>query len=215
MKGLIGRLLLIGSHASARLGYWQVSATLIFLSGPLSKLDRASRGRLLYASLMAKNEGLRGIRKVYVALLKRELDTSCENNFLLAAIAHVLGQLSLSTLIYKRSEEISVCRVDAQLASTMFRATTAIASGAIYDQMSALINDLFLEQGKPIVLVTVGGRYLELFELWFEQARTNISGAVVAICLDSEAKAKVNQVPNIQGLDVENLMVYDDDRCSP
>jgi Nucleotide-diphospho-sugar transferase len=204
----VKKLFLACSHVLARFGLWFPTVAILYFSGSINSLDKRAKGRLLYAVLMSSGD--RRTQGMYVCMLRRDLDRSADGNFNLAAMAQCLARPQCATLIYRRTARQSHPANELQVAAVMANLTVAIASGSIYAHIAALVDGLGLEAGEDLVLVSTGRRYLEMFGLWFEQARKHVSGRIVGIALDTESEAALRDSLHGSVINLAPFFVFDE-----
>jgi len=203
----VKRLFLLCSHVLARFGLWFPTVAVLYFAGSRYSLDKKARSRLLYAVLMSSSD--RRTRGLYVHMLQRDLDLSADGNFHLAAMAQCLERPRCAALIYRRTSRQNHSVAELKVAGVMAHLTAAIASGSIYARIATLVDGLGLTD-EDVVLVTAGRRYLEMFDLWLEQARQHMSGRIIGIALDAESEVVLRDRLHGSAINLAPFFVFDE-----
>jgi hypothetical protein len=76
--------------------------------------------------------------------------------------------------------------------------------------IAKMIDSLPLRHGEDVIVVTAGQRYLELFELWLEQAHKHVNGHILGIAMDQAAFAAMNEALDGCVIDLSPFFVFDE-----
>jgi len=204
----VTKLLVALSRITGRFGFWFQTVVILYLAGPFRTLDKQSRGRLLYAVLVSGLEPR--TQRLFIRLLRRDLDSSADANLWLGGMAQGLGRQRLAALIYGRTARQKHSATEVAVARTMAELCGSFASGSIYPMIGALVDRLSLAEHEDIVLVSAGSAYLELFGLWLEQARKYVSGRIVGIALDATSDTALRSSLDGFVIDLSPFFVFDD-----
>jgi hypothetical protein len=171
-------------------------------------MDGVARSRLAYCLLMARRS--REAPQFLAQLVKREIDRSAGTNSILAPMAHRLGRHRLAAIIDRRSTRLTCSRRELAVARTILRFDEAIVSGEIYETIAEIVDRLALDPGEDLVLVTVSGKYLDIFGLWLEQAHKHIEGRILGVAMDQAALLALNTALHGLTIDLSAFFLFDE-----
>jgi hypothetical protein len=203
------RALILVSRIFARFHFWMASAWVLELAGPLADLDASSVGRLAYTLMMSSDQP--SAHRLFRRLLRRNLGKSAPVNLALADMAQRLGRLRLARLIHTRTSATPGNSLQHASAHSMAELLQGILSGTLYADIGAAVDSLNLTPGQAetVILVPVSTSYLDLFQLWIEQARQYAHGDLVAVALDPAAREILERDFSCRVLDLSPFFVFD------
>jgi len=194
------------SRLSARIGWWTVTVAFLVYAGPLPSLAVFERGRLSYALLLSRRSGIS--QALFARLLKRDFGKDAAIDLELAEMAMRLGNPSLG-----RDLLLKVAKRDkgaaGTIAETMYRYISQILDGTVSDTFHQQINALGLGTSSRVTVITLSGHYLEMFELWKEQALKYVDRRFLVIALDSKAVEVASQLECCRVLDISPYFLFD------
>ena len=182
------KALLFAGHLSARLSYWQASVRCILAAGSLESLDDRSRGRLLYALMMCGAGGF--ATSTLDRLMRSESNKSPSIDCWLATAAQRLGNLPEAIRLYRQAASYGSYEGGSAV-SRMARLLEEISSGEAAVQIGKQVDALSLAEDHEVIVVSLSGHHLPLFDEWLRQARAHAKGRVVAAGLDAAAVAEL------------------------
>ncbi|WP_263417637.1 glycosyltransferase family 77 protein [Terriglobus albidus] len=200
------RLFLVCSRLSARMGWWTMTVASLVYTGPLPSLAVFDRGRLSYALLLSRRSGVS--QALFVRLLKRDFGKDAAIDLEIAEMAMRLGNPSLG-----RDLLLKVAQRDkgaaGTVAATMYRYITQILDGTVSATFNQQIEALDLGSGSRVTVITLSGHYLEMFELWKEQALKYVDRRFLVIALDTKAVEVASQLECCRVLDISPYFLFD------
>lgn len=203
---MLKRLFLGISRLSARIGWWTVTVASLVCAGPLPSLGVFDRGRLSYALLLSRRSGIS--QSFFERLLKRDFGKDAAIDLEIAEMAMRLGNPSLGRdLLQKISQRDQ--GPAGTIAATMYRYITQILDGTVSNTFHRQIDELALGSGSRITVITLSGHYLEMFELWKEQALKYVDRRFLVIALDMKAVEVASQLECCRVLDISSYFLFD------
>jgi hypothetical protein len=170
---------------------------------------KGGAGHLLYSLMMCRKSSM--ANRLVARLIRRELDSSAENNLWLARMSWVLEKPTLAILIYKRTERLFSGQSGANTAASLGRFAEGVVSGAITAQMDAAIQRLQLsgDGSQRVVVTMVSRRFLDIFNIWLGQAQRHTSAHPLIFALDRESVQALQTAPNCDVVDVSSWIDFD------
>jgi hypothetical protein len=166
-------------------------------------------GHLLYSLTMCRKSSM--ANRLVARLIRRELDSSAENNLWLARMSWVLDKPTLAILIYKRTERQFSGQSGANTAASLGKFAEGVVSGVITAQLDAAIQRLQLSGDgcRPLVVTMVSRRFLGIFNIWLRQAQRHTSAHPLIFALDRESVQALQEAPNCDVVDVSSWIDFD------
>jgi hypothetical protein len=179
------KILLVLARICLRFARWVAAIMLLSRINPLCQLDAASQGRLTYAFLLARREPR--ARRIFAAMVRREIDRSPRTNRTLACIAWRLEQFDLARLINQRTARLAPASSEAADARTDIAFPAAIREIELTRALAAATCDFAV--GDQVTIVPLSGYYADLFALWKRQFDRHKFGRLLVLTLDDRASA--------------------------
>src|ERR1700679_3026515 len=195
------RISLLLTRITGRLGLWRLTSLLYVMGAGSFGQMKGGAGHLLYSLMMCRKSSM--ANGLLARLIRRELDSSAENNLWLARMSWVLDKPTLAILIYKRTERQFSGQSGANTAASLGRFAEGVVSGAITAQMDAAIQRLQLsgDGSQRIVVTMVSWRFLGIFNIWLRQAQRHTSAHPLIFALDRESVQALQTAPNCDVVD--------------
>ncbi|MGO4514914.1 putative nucleotide-diphospho-sugar transferase [Terriglobus sp. 2YAB30_2] len=203
---MLTRLFLGSSRLCARMGWWTMTVASLVYAGPLPSLAAFDRGRLSYALLLSRRSGTS--QTLFERLLKRDFGKDAAIDLEIAEMAMRLGNPSLGRDLLQKVAQRDQGHA-AVVAETMHRYLTQILDGTVSDTLHRQIEALALGSGSRVTIITLSGHYLEMFELWKEQALKYVDQRFLVIALDSKAVDVASRLECCRVLDISSYFLFD------
>jgi len=203
------RISLLLTRITGRLGLWRLTSLLYVMGAGSFGQMKGGAGHLLYSLMMCRKSSM--ANRLVARLIRRELDSSAENNLWLARMSWVLEKPTLAILIYKRTERLFSGQSGANTAASLGRFAEGVVSGAITAQMDAAIQRLQLsgDGSQRVVVTMVSRRFLDIFNIWLGQAQRHTSAHPLIFALDRESVQALQTAPNCDVVDVSSWIDFD------
>jgi len=180
-------------------------ASLVY-AGPLPSLAAFDRGRLSYALLLSRKS--RTSQTLFERLLKRDFGKDAAIDIEIAEMAMRLGNPSLGKDLLQKVAQRDQGHASV-VAETMHRYLTQILDGTVSNILHRQIEALALGSGSRVTIITLSGHYLEMFELWKEQALKYVDQRFLVIALDSKAVEIASRLECCRVLDISSYFLFD------
>jgi hypothetical protein len=203
------RVSLLLARITGRLCLWRLTAFLYVIGAGSFEQMKGGVGHLLYSLTMCRKSSM--ANRLVARLIRRELDSSAENNLWLARMSWVLDKPTLAILIYKRTERQFSGQSGANTAASLGKFAEGVVSGVITAQLDAAIQRLQLSGDgcRPLVVTMVSRRFLGIFNIWLRQAQRHTSAHPLIFALDRESVQALQEAPNCDVVDVSSWIDFD------
>lgn len=199
-------LLVIFSRLTVRMEWWRMTVAVLACAGPLPSLAVFDRSRLSYALLLSRKSSIS--RAIFARILKRDFGKDAAIDLEIAEMAIRLGNPSLGTRLLLKVSQRDRGTAGA-IAATMYRYMNQVLDGTVSAAFHQQMDALGLESGSRVTVITLSDQYLEMFELWKEQALKYVDRRFLVIALDIKATEAASKSEHCRVLDVSSYFVFD------